>query len=216
MALHVGASTSYGQIPLETIRHDIDAVVSPSQRWIYADPSVVKNAPMHYTFNTPVGATASAQCGRVLFDDFHVEDAVTTGLTFPEECAGGPMTPQEKVLEFMLFDLGSCITPDGPSPPTCTPRTCAQQGVQCGPAGDGCGGVLQCGRARPARFAGAAACPASAGRTSAHRRPARTRGRAAGPSPTGAGGSSRAARARRPSPAGGGGKANRCGGASTR
>jgi hypothetical protein len=27
----------------------------------------------------------------------------------------------------------------------CTPETCQQQGVQCGPAGDGCGGLLQCG-----------------------------------------------------------------------
>jgi hypothetical protein len=27
----------------------------------------------------------------------------------------------------------------------CTPETCAQQSVQCGPAGDGCGGLLQCG-----------------------------------------------------------------------
>src|ERR1700683_3945495 len=25
------------------------------------------------------------------------------------------------------------------------PRPCAQQGVTCGPAGDGCGGALQCG-----------------------------------------------------------------------
>jgi hypothetical protein len=27
----------------------------------------------------------------------------------------------------------------------CSPRTCAAQGIQCGPAGDGCGGLLQCG-----------------------------------------------------------------------
>src|SRR5262249_10342841 len=83
--------------------------------------------------------------GRVLFDDFHVEDAAnkqTTGKTFPNECQAGAMTPQEKLLEFMLFDLGSCITPDIP---VCTPKTCVDLGVPCGPAGDRCGDVLQCG-----------------------------------------------------------------------
>jgi hypothetical protein len=34
----------------------------------------------------------------------------------------------------------------GPPPPdACTPRTCQQLGQRCGPAGDGCGGLLQCG-----------------------------------------------------------------------
>jgi len=28
--------------------------------------------------------------------------------------------------------------------PMCVPKSCAQQGIDCGPAGDGCGGVLQC------------------------------------------------------------------------
>jgi hypothetical protein len=27
----------------------------------------------------------------------------------------------------------------------CIPRTCAQQGAECGPAADGCGGLLECG-----------------------------------------------------------------------
>jgi hypothetical protein len=142
----VGASTTSGLIPLQTIRHDVDGVIAPSQLWISADPAVSATATMHYTFDTPVGAPASQQCGRVLFDDFHVEDAQTSGLTFPAECQAGPMTPQEKLLEFMLFDLASCITPPGPPPPPmCTTTTCAAQNLQCGPAGDGCGGTLQCG-----------------------------------------------------------------------
>ena len=87
--VNVAASTTYGQIPLKTIRHDVDGVVSPSQRWISADPSVGATAVMHYTFDTPVNAPANQQCGRVLFDDFHVEDAQTAGLTFPAECGAG-------------------------------------------------------------------------------------------------------------------------------
>ena len=44
------------------------------------------------------------------------------------------------MLEFMIFDLGSCV-----APPTCTPKTCASQATVCGPVGDGCGNILQCG-----------------------------------------------------------------------
>ena len=44
-------------------------------------------------------------------------------MVFPAECQGGAtgaMTTQEKLLEFMLFNLTSCV-----SAPTCTPLTCA-------------------------------------------------------------------------------------------
>ncbi len=199
-------TSTQGQILLNTLRDDFDSVVTPpSTMWISITDSWYTNQPMHYTFDTPVGALPANQCGRVLFDDFHVEDSenpVTTGLTFPAECACGadnvafcevngqccsnhcdtnvnsatyetclgpqggcketnaacttnaqcclgactggvcinPMTPQEKMLEFMLFDLGSCVTP-----PSCTPKTCAEQATSCGPVGDGCGNILQCG-----------------------------------------------------------------------
>ena len=54
------------------------------------------------------------QCGRVLFNDFHVENEstdMTTGKLFPAECAAGPLTAQEKMLEFTIFDLGGCVGP---------------------------------------------------------------------------------------------------------
>jgi hypothetical protein len=78
----------------------------------------------------------------VIFSDFHVVDQMVTGATFPSECAMKPMTAQEKALEFMLFDLASCVPgPHGP----CSSLTCDDQNIDCGPAGDGCGNVLQCG-----------------------------------------------------------------------
>ena len=33
--------------------------------------------------------------------------------------------------------------------PTCTPRTCAAVGAECGIIGDGCGRILNCGSCRP-------------------------------------------------------------------
>jgi hypothetical protein len=140
----VGASTTAGRIPVSVVRHDFDAVVSPAQRWMYSQAPDPATIPLHYTFNTPVAATPANQCGRVVFSDFHVENTTNAnGKKFPAECgAAAPLTPQEKLLEFMLFDLSSCISQDTP---TCTPRTCAQAGATCGPIGDGCGGVLQCG-----------------------------------------------------------------------
>jgi len=89
-------------------------------------------APQHYTFNTPSAPRPPQQCGRVLFSDFHVSNAASNGATFPSKCSNTALTPQEKVIEFMLFDLGNCITPDAP-PPSCTPKTCAQLGAVCGP-----------------------------------------------------------------------------------
>jgi hypothetical protein len=135
--------TMLGQIQISTLRHDFDGVVAPSKLWISdADPNYPTPVPMHYTFDTPVGSPTSQQCGRVLFDDFHVEDAMTNGAPFPQECQGGTaMTPQEKMLEFMIFDLGACVHLEACS----ASQTCAEQDVQCGPAADGCGNILQCG-----------------------------------------------------------------------
>ncbi len=138
-------ASTLGQIAINTLRHDFDGVVAPSTLWIsLQDPNYPAPVPMHYTFDTPVGAAPANQCGRVLYDDFHVEDqSFFLQPTFPAECTSGTMTPQEKMLEFMIFDLGSplCSAP----PTSCPATTCAAQNVQCGPLGDGCGKLLDCG-----------------------------------------------------------------------
>jgi len=147
----VGASTTLGQIAVNVVRHDFNSVSAgaatmagtPAQRWLYTS-----GYPLHYTFDTPVAYSPdpvpTAQCGRVLYSDFHVSDASSSGSVFPAECSTGPMTAQEKTLEFMLFDLASCV---GPQPGACVPKTCAQLGLGCGQSGDGCddGVVLNCG-----------------------------------------------------------------------
>jgi hypothetical protein len=151
-----------GQIPLDELRHDFNNVVAPSQSWITINDD--PNFPgmiVDYTFNTPIGAPAAQQCGRVLFDDFHVENVSNAeGLIFPSECVAGAMTAQEKLLEFMIFDLSSCVTPDQP---TCTPTTCAAQGLQCGPAGDGCGNEIMCGTCPAGETCGGGGVPSVCG-----------------------------------------------------
>ncbi len=134
-------TSTLGTIQLNTLRNDFSAVVAPSSMWISITDSYYTNVPMHYTFDTPVGTPAASQCGRVLYSDFHVEDQeFFTQPTFPAECVTTGMTPQEKMLEFMIFDLGSCV-----SAPICTPTTCALKGATCGPLPDGCGNILECG-----------------------------------------------------------------------
>ncbi len=118
----VGAQSGPGEMEIETPRHSLDAVVPPTLRWIHTeDPETVQ----HLTFNTPLGVPEASQCGRVLFSDFHVTNAELpssgTLPVFPSACSDTPLTPQEKVLEFMLFDLASCIQPVVPPPPPPAP-----------------------------------------------------------------------------------------------
>lgn len=156
-----GASSALGQFPIDSIRHDFDSVSStpatatntPAQLWL----SAASGQPLHYTFDTPVAyppqQLPTKQCGRVLYSDFHVTDAITNGVAFPAECAAGPLTPQEKALEFMMFDLASCI---GPGIGACVPKTCDQLGIGCGQSGDGCddGVVQSCGGCTNGRVCG--------------------------------------------------------------
>jgi hypothetical protein len=135
----VGALSGPNQIAITDGRHDVNAVNAPSQQFIYV-PN--QSAVLQYGFYTPVNVPPSQQCGRVIYNDFHVSGGISTGLTFPNECNAAGLTSQEKALEFMLFDLASCIPA---APQNCTPQTCQQQNIQCGPAGDGCGNEIQCG-----------------------------------------------------------------------
>jgi hypothetical protein len=145
---NVGALSGPDQISLADGRHDVNSVNAPSQQFIYV-PN--QQTVLQYGFYTPVGAMPSQQCGRVIYNDFHVSGGISTGTTFPNECTPGGLTGQEKALEFMLFDLASCV----PAAPTnCTPQTCAHEGIGCGPAGDGCGGLLQCGACKAPQTCG--------------------------------------------------------------
>ncbi|MBL8722373.1 MAG: hypothetical protein JNL79_40705 [Myxococcales bacterium] len=91
------------------------------------------------TFNVPVGAAPAAQCGRVVFSDFHVSASALSGTssTFPDGCKAGDLSAQEKALEFMLFDLTACLTPDyvPPATPSYAPVTVSREYVATCPKG---------------------------------------------------------------------------------
>jgi hypothetical protein len=114
----VGATPTAGEITLHgTYRRSL-AVNAPTQRWLYSnEPSSLQS----FTFNTPIAAAGEQQCGRFAYSSFHIADATGfgTGNVFPAGCDDAPLTPQERVLEFMLFDLASCVQIDTgkPKPP---------------------------------------------------------------------------------------------------
>lgn len=98
-----------------------------SQPWVtYDTTSSVDNGypTAYFSFNTPVNAVAPPDggappyCGRVVFSGLHVGAAAndtTGGSSMPSatSCSPSPgqLSPQEKVLEFMLFDIASCVQP---------------------------------------------------------------------------------------------------------
>ena len=125
---NVGASTAPGHLALSSsVKYTaIDQINPPSQRWIYEPANVAApTGPAVYThyfsFNTPIGAAAAAQCGKFVYTALHVTDAATTdfpgdpdtsaGNVFPGCCSiRTGLSPQEKALEFMIFDLSGCVT----------------------------------------------------------------------------------------------------------
>ncbi len=148
----VGASSTAGNLSVFDTKHSINTFdQSRVLEWIYAENTQypignnIPHAPQYITFNTPVGIAPANQCGRFIFSDIHVSSG-DKGNSFPSECKSTTMSPQEKALAFMFFDLASVVCDESQPIPTCTKLTCADQGIQCGPAPDGCGGIIpSCG-----------------------------------------------------------------------
>jgi hypothetical protein len=122
--VNVDASPERGRIDLTGTQHTLESENPEyAQRWIATtDPQTVQ----YISANTPFGAPADQQCGRVVLSDIHVTGSESEGrdvsdedLSFPEGCVTSDLSPQEKVLAYMLFDISACIVPDNqpPAPP---------------------------------------------------------------------------------------------------
>jgi hypothetical protein len=122
------------ELPIYASRYNavVGATNLPSQPWITSDlHSARTGSTMYFSFDTPVNPPAPDDggapqyCGRAVFSDLHVSGAPTThdtpnekgGSPPPEGCGTEDLSPQEKALEFMLFDLSSCVIPDSVAPP---------------------------------------------------------------------------------------------------
>jgi hypothetical protein len=117
--VNVGASPPPGgTLEINGAKRTVTTVRAPSQRWIYNGMGN-SEVDQYYSFTTPYG---TGSCGKVVFSDLHVtagsgaatDDDSDPTLPFPMGCRTTELSPQEKALEFMLFDLSACIIPTIP------------------------------------------------------------------------------------------------------
>jgi hypothetical protein len=116
-----------GELLIEEARHNANVMAEHdvSQPWIVGSASsTAPGATQYFSFNTPTEQAKVPDgklCGRVVFSDLHVGAASedNTRMAVPASCNDTPLSPQEKALEFMLFDLSACVIPDDvpPVPP---------------------------------------------------------------------------------------------------
>jgi hypothetical protein len=134
----VAASTTLGTITVAGSEHSVTGVNPPTTEWIYLphnpNDSQMRRSEQYLSFNTPVGTPEANQCGKVVFTDIHIKQSVSTisgaggddsdpSKPFPSGCKTNLMTPQAKALEFLFFDLTSCVEPPNtmPQPPIVPP-----------------------------------------------------------------------------------------------
>jgi hypothetical protein len=117
----VEPTLTYGQLPINEVRNDVGVVnLNTSTRWVYA--STNPQATKYLSFNTPVGLMPDNQCGKAVFGDLHIGAGSVVDNQYPASCPK-TLTPQEKALIFLFFDLASCIQDDkAPPPPPPTPN----------------------------------------------------------------------------------------------
>ncbi|MGC4095297.1 MAG: hypothetical protein QM756_46710 [Polyangiaceae bacterium] len=81
---NVGASTTTSRLTIHEGRQDLTTIGANVQPWMTARDTNYAKFPNYtnlFTFNTPYGADAAKQCGRVVFSDFHVSANALVGST---------------------------------------------------------------------------------------------------------------------------------------
>src|SRR5688572_28506693 len=93
------------------------------------DPGIVNNGSQITTCKPLSCADQALECGPA---GDGCSNIIQCGTCADGLRCGGPGAPSK------------CVAPNGDGG-VCTPRTCADQGLESGPSGDGCGGVIECG-----------------------------------------------------------------------
>ncbi len=101
--------TTRGQVTLQGNTRRATSVtldLTKAERWVFAPQN--NDSPQMFQFTTPNEVASDQRCGKVVFSDMHVSGGPLGG-SYPDSCAAGDLTPQEKALAFMFFDIAGCV-----------------------------------------------------------------------------------------------------------
>ncbi len=105
------------RLPLAGVADSVSTVSAAAQRWIYDEASGDTKA---MTILTPIGGAdaGASYCGKAVFSDVHAGGSSIGAGAVPGSC-GAPTTrtPQQAALEFLFFDLSSCVSDETMPPP---------------------------------------------------------------------------------------------------
>jgi hypothetical protein len=118
-----------GTVPVQYVRENVVSLNQPpAQEWMHLDPDVtqatIPSTPQLFSVDVPRSA-APGTCGRIVYSDLHgsgppgqlgpgdvaadYPDAGPGGGIVPDGCSTRALTAQESVLEYMVFELSSCL-----------------------------------------------------------------------------------------------------------
>jgi hypothetical protein len=116
---NVGALSGSG-ITLNNVADSVSSVNMPTTRWIYGGTGGKTSATdtKYFSFETPIGganipdagAESKPYCGKAVFSDLHA-GGMPSGAV-PGSCKLTDLSPQEKALEYLFFDLAACVSTD--------------------------------------------------------------------------------------------------------
>jgi hypothetical protein len=84
------------------------------EQWVYWQKDATTQLTQNFQFTTPNEKASDQRCGKVVFSDMHVSGGPVkvnnVVQPYPTSCgAQADLTPQEKALAFMFFDIASCV-----------------------------------------------------------------------------------------------------------
>jgi hypothetical protein len=124
-----GVTGNGASLQVSPTRFDLLSVTAASKRFVYDwsdnNPNGHPNSPdsvFDFTFDTPLNS--NNQVGRAMFTDMHLANGTPSG-TFPSNCPtqGSALLTQEDAAEYLLFDLGACVSGSPLPAPAYQPAT---------------------------------------------------------------------------------------------